>query len=122
MYTSPGQRILDAATVLEQIDDVGVLQRRLADDPGDLIASSQLEAIFRQGEHWDKLVDLLLDRAESLGEAESVSTLTYVAEIYHRKLADSEAALIVLQTAFARRPDSATLAEALDELASLTGC
>jgi len=121
MSTEHGRRMIEAATVIEQIDDVGRLRRRLERDPGDHIASTQLEAVYRARGDWEALVRVLLDRAELLDAFEAVRVLTDVSEIYYERIGDGEAALVVLQTAFSQSPDSARLADRLCELASRLG-
>jgi len=113
--------MIEAATVIEQIDDVDRLRRRLERDPGDHIASTQLEAVYRARGDWEALVRVLLDRAELLEPFEAVRLLTDVAEIYFERIGDGDAALVVLQTAFAQSPDSARLADRLCELAGRLG-
>ncbi|MBT8491774.1 MAG: tetratricopeptide repeat protein, partial [Deltaproteobacteria bacterium] len=96
-------------------------RRRLERDPGDHIAGTQLEAIYRQRGDWEGVIRVLLDRAEVLDNLEAARVLSDVADIYASQIGDVDAAMVVLQTAFAQSPDSARLADRLTEVASKTG-
>ena len=89
MKTDAGARFLDAATIQERLDDVELLERRIAEDPADLVASERLEGIYRRGGDWPKLIQILLDRAEACpSPAENAQILREVAQVYMERLGE----------------------------------
>ena len=118
----PAPKFIDVQTVREQLVDAPRLEQQLADDPADVIAAEQLEAIYRAEGEWAELAGLLLDRAEqTVAPADGAQLLVEVATLYRDKLADPGAALSVMHTAFSVDPTSRAAADALDQLAYATG-
>jgi tetratricopeptide (TPR) repeat protein len=81
-------------------------------------ARSENQFEYTAGEHWQPLVQLLLDRASRTGEFEP---LIAVAHLNEDKLADPGAAFLVWLTVFRREPTRAHLIEQLDRLAGRAG-
>jgi tetratricopeptide (TPR) repeat protein len=69
-------------------------------------------------QHWLDLVDDLLGQAETAGDAAArTALLCRVAEIYERRLADPDAALVTLETAFKAEPASGRVMQELERFA-----
>ena len=117
----PSKFIL-AATIVERIDDAQAFGARLADDPGDVLAEARLETIYRNQENWEALMELLLDKADSVGsDDERADILAEVASIFQEQMSDLDSALMVALTAFGYAAHRSDLADLLDNLAYLTG-
>jgi tetratricopeptide (TPR) repeat protein len=98
-----------------------VYEQLLALDNGNETAFVQLEQIYREGERWEKLVDLLLARVELIEAAEdSVEMLQRVASIYEQKLDSPEHAFEVLRAAFRSDYANDITVKELERLASIT--
>jgi tetratricopeptide (TPR) repeat protein len=98
-----------AAEVYEQI-------RQL--EPGNRVASVALDEIYREGWHWEKLIDLLIARTDHTeGVNETVELLQDVATIYEEKMNMAEQAFVVLQAAFKQDYTNDITAKNLERLA-----
>ena len=91
-------------------------------DPAHQGAFMALASVYRQGSHWEELIELLLGRVDlAESSAERVELLQQVAETYEEKLDDSDHAFVVLQAAFAEDYTNDRTAKNFERLASSTG-
>src|SRR5262249_35504840 len=89
-------------------------------EAGNATASAQLESIYTQDGHWDKLTEVLLERVEHSPEVlDRISLLQQVAKIYEQKMGDEESAFVVLQAAFKEDYANESTAKELERLATL---
>ena len=100
-----------AARVYEQVFEL---------DAGNRDAFIQLEAIYREGWHWEKLIELLLARVDHADEEETVELLQQVAKIYEEQLDMADQAFVVLQAAFKQDYTNDQTAKEFERLASRT--
>ena len=101
-----------AARVYEQI---------LGLEAGNRVAFVALDEIYREGWHWEKLIDLLLARTDHTdGVSETVELLQEVANIYEEKTNMPERAFVVLQAAFKQDYTNDITAKNLERLARAT--
>ncbi|MCK5797735.1 MAG: tetratricopeptide repeat protein [Deltaproteobacteria bacterium] len=119
--------LLQAANIwqekVENSNEAGsVYERILSFDPAHRVAFTELNKIYREGWHWEKLVDLLLARHELTEEvSEKVELLQEVAKIYEAHLSQPEGAFMVLQVAFELDYSNDVTVKELERLASVTG-
>jgi tetratricopeptide (TPR) repeat protein len=111
---------------VDKIGDGGaaaeVYERILALDPGNMVASTELEQLYRQRKSWMKLVELLLSRTEFLSEhRERITLLRQIAEIYEQELGDRDSAFVTLQAAFREDYSNDHVAGELERLATAAG-
>ncbi len=91
------------------------------DDPRNDAAAERLAAIYKQRGQWAELVEILLERSESIADvAQQIELLHDVARIYERELRDQESAYYVLQAAFDRDCTHERSARELERLAAAT--
>jgi tetratricopeptide (TPR) repeat protein len=96
-----------------------VYERVRQAEPGNLVASAQLESIYRGDRQWDKLTEVLLERVEHTPEAiDRIGILQLVARIYEQEMGDSESAFVVLQAAFKEDYANESTSKELERLAS----
>ena len=101
-----------AALVYEQIMQLDAANR---------IAFTALEQIYREGWHWEKLIELLLARTDHTDSVdETVALLQDVAGIYEEKMDMPEQAFVVLQAAFKQDYTNDITAKNLERLARST--
>ena len=118
------ETLLQAAAIWEEkAADVPraaeVYERVYRADPSDQVALERLEAIYRQLGKWAELVEILLERSESIADAEQqLQILHDVAKIYEHELGDQESAFYVLQAAFNRDHAHARTGRELERLAT----
>jgi tetratricopeptide (TPR) repeat protein len=118
--------LMQAASLwADKIGDGGsaaqVYERVLQLDPANLLASQELEQLYRQRKSWVKLIDLLLARTEFVGDAPArITLLTQVAEIYEQQLGDRDSAFVTLQAAFREDYSNDHVAKELERLATAT--
>jgi tetratricopeptide (TPR) repeat protein len=118
--------LLQLADVLERHLDaperaVDAYQRVLSRDPQSAIAGERLPALLRQLGRWDELAAGLVDRAEHCdAPGERIDVLLELARIYETELAQPEAAVVVVQTAFGEDTTDEVLAGELARLATET--
>lgn len=118
--------LLQAAAIWEEkVGDnnaaAGVYERVRAAQPGNMIASERLEAIYRAGYHWEQLTEVLLERVEMTEKvSERIDSLGAVARIYEEELGDQDAAFVVLQAAFKEDYSHERTAKELERLAEAT--
>lgn len=99
-----------------------VYERILQAQPGNMTASTAVEAIYNDLGSWEKLGDLLMTRVEHLtAEEEQVTTLQSVARLYEEKLSNPEHAFEVLKVAFSLAYTNEVTAKEFERLASTTG-
>ncbi len=90
-------------------------------DPNNHAAISRLEAIYEQQHKWAELVEILLERSESIPEIEEqIRILHDVARIYEHELGDDESAFFVMQAAFGRDYAHDKSARELERLGAAT--
>ena len=100
----------------------GAYERVLEREAGNRVAFTALNQIYREGWHWEKLVDLLLARVDLCEElAETVELLQEVAKVYEQHLNQPEAAFMVLQAAFKQDYSNDVTVKELERLAQITG-
>ncbi|MCA9664794.1 MAG: tetratricopeptide repeat protein, partial [Myxococcales bacterium] len=98
-----------------------VYERIMELDNANRTAFEALDSIYREGWHWEKLIDLLLgrtDHADSIDEC--VTLLQQVAKVYEEQLNMGEQAFVVLQAAFKQDYTNDITAKELERLASST--
>ncbi len=114
-----------ANTWADKIGDGGaaadVFERILQIDPSNLVASAELEQLYRQRQNWEPLVALLIDRAEYLEQQPRQDVLCSVAEVYEKHLGDSDNAFQVLGIAFEIDYSNERVAAELERLATQAG-
>src|SRR5205814_481887 len=99
-----------------------VYEKVLGIDAANLTASLQLEQIYREEMHWERLIELLLGRVEHTPEAlQRIEILQSVARIYEANLDQADAAFVALQAAFREDYSNDSTAKELERLASATG-
>lgn len=96
-------------------------ERVLAIAPSQTMASERLEAIYRDGGQWEKLIELLLQRGEFVDKARKIELLQGIARIYERELSDREGAFVVLQAAFKEDYSNEATAHELERIATIDG-
>jgi tetratricopeptide (TPR) repeat protein len=108
---------------LSQRDNAAqVYERVLGIDAANLTASIQLEEIYRESGHWEKLIELLLGRVEHTQDAaQRIEILQGVARTYEAELKQPDAAFVALQAAFREDYANDSTAKELERLASATG-
>ena len=90
-------------------------------DPSNEAARERLDAIYEQQHKWAELVELKLERSESITDVDQqIQILHDVARIYERELGDRESAFYVLQAAFERDHTHERSARELERLAAAT--
>jgi golgin subfamily B member 1 len=89
-------------------------ERILQIDPANDIAARELEQLYTDGEQWQTLTQLLLERADRTGDVDALMT---VAHVFEDKLGDPHAAYLVWLTVVRREPARPHLIEQLDRLA-----
>lgn len=98
-----------------------VYERILELEAANRVAFTALNQIYREGWHWEKLVDLLLARHELTAELhEKVELLQEVAKIYEAHLNQPAGAFMVLQAAFELDYTNDVTVKELERLASVT--
>ncbi|HTR55830.1 MAG TPA: tetratricopeptide repeat protein, partial [Kofleriaceae bacterium] len=98
-----------------------IYERVRGSEPSDAIACERLAEIYRRDHKWAELVEILLERSESLADvAQQVAILHDVAKIYERELDDQESAFYVLQAAFNRPHAREHTGRELERLAAAT--
>ncbi len=118
--------LLQAASIWEErIADLTraaeIYDRLWRADPRDEVASERLGAIYEQQGRWTELVEVLLERSESITDAEpQIRILHDIAKIYEHELGDQESAFYVLQAAFNRDATHESTARELERLAGAT--
>ena len=110
-----------AAIAREHLGDPGraveAYERIIAAEPGQPVASAQLEELYAARHEWEPLAAQMLDRASREPDATaSIAALADVAEVYAHKVGDVRAALLVWLTVLRRDPTRARL---IDEIARL---
>ena len=111
---------------VDKIGDSGsaaeVYERILAIDPGNMVASNEVEQIYRQRKSWMKLIELLLSRTEFVADPkERIQLLCQIAEIYENELGDRDSAFVTLQAAFREDYSNDHVARELERLATTAG-
>jgi tetratricopeptide (TPR) repeat protein len=103
-----------AARVYEQIMGLDAANR---------IAYTALDELYREGWHWEKLIELLLGRATEHAESieEAVELLQDVATTYEEKMSQPDAAFEVCRAAFQQDYTNDITAKNLERLAHTTG-
>jgi tetratricopeptide (TPR) repeat protein len=97
-------------------------ERVLQLDAANRVAFTALDKIYREGWHWEKLIELLLARTDHAeNTVETVELLQEVAKIYEEQLNEPEQAFVVLQAAFKQDYTNDLTAKNLERLASSTG-
>ncbi|MCC6747689.1 MAG: tetratricopeptide repeat protein [Deltaproteobacteria bacterium] len=98
-----------------------VYEQVLSLDAANRVAFVALEQIYREGWHWEKLIDLLLARVDhSESVSETVELLQGTAKVYEEQLDAPEQAFVVLQAAFKQDYTNDITAQELERLASTT--
>jgi golgin subfamily B member 1 len=115
-----------ASTWEERVGDKAsaaqVYERVRSADPGNAIASAQLEAIYREQYQWDRLSEVLLERVEhTTDHVARIGLFQQVAKIYEEEMADQEGAFVVLQAAFKEDYAYESTARELERLATAAG-
>ncbi|MBW2731252.1 MAG: tetratricopeptide repeat protein, partial [Deltaproteobacteria bacterium] len=99
----------------------GAYERVLQERAEHRVAFSALNELYREGWHWEKLVELLLGRATLTEEiSERVELFQEVAKVYEEHLNSPENAFVVLQAAFKEDYTNDATVEELKRLASVT--
>ncbi|MCB9555099.1 MAG: tetratricopeptide repeat protein [Deltaproteobacteria bacterium] len=97
-------------------------ERVLEIERGNHVAYEALEQIYREGWHWEKLIELLLSRIDGASDThEAVELLQQTAKVYEEHLNQAEQAFVVLQAAFRQDYTNDRTARELERLASTTG-
>lgn len=121
------ETLLSAANIWEEkVGDKAhaaqVYERVRIDNPGNPIASAQLETIYREQYNWERLTEVLLERVEHTPDAEGrIQLLQQVARIYEEEMGDQESAFVVLQAAFKEDYSHESTAKELERLATAAG-
>ena len=121
-----GETLLQVAAIYkDKLSDptsaTEVYERVRRADPNNETALERLEAIYAQQHKWTELVELLLERSESVTDVEQqIRILHDVARIYERELRDQESAFYVMQAAFERDHANTSSARELERLAGAT--
>ena len=107
----------------ENLDDTigsrGAYESILSVQPDNIDAYEQLLALYEEGERWDELVGLLLNRLEFTDDTyEQVELYQRTAEIFETKLGSGENAFVVLSQAFEATLDDERFGADLARLAS----
>jgi tetratricopeptide (TPR) repeat protein len=116
--------LLQAAAMWEEkVENRGaaaqVYERVRHADPGNALASTQLESIYTAERHWDKLTEVLLERVDHAAEPlDRIQLLQQVAKIYEQQMGDKESAFVVLQAAFKEDYANESTARELERLAT----
>ncbi len=115
-----------ASTWVDKVGDTGagaaVYERILQIDAGNLVASTELESLYRQRTDWVKLIELLIGRTEFVTDSkERINLFTSTAEIFERQVGDLDGAFSVLQHAFAEDFSNDKVAKELERLATAAG-
>ena len=110
---------------VDQLQDpesaAGTLAAVLERDPANLDASSQLERLYEDAGHWDKLADLLLVRIEQLTDPnDRAMDLHRLAKVFEERLSDSQSAFLVHQRALSELPEDLHTLSELERLAKAT--
>ncbi len=119
--------LLQAAAIWEEkVEDLDraaeVYERVRAADPGNAIASTRLEAVYRAQYKWEQLNEVLLERVEYTEDAqERIGILAAVAKVYEEELGNQEHAFVVLQAAFREDYAHEDTARELERLATAAG-
>ncbi len=119
--------LLQAASIWEEkVEDLDraaeVYERVRGADPGDAIASTRLEAVYRAQYKWEQLNEILLERVEYTEDAEErIGILSAVAKVYEEELGNQEHAFVVLQAAFREDYAHEDTARELERLATAAG-
>lgn len=99
-----------------------VYERVRSVEPGNAIASTQLEGIYREQYNWEKLTEVLLERVEHTDKAlDRIHMFQQVARIYEEELGDQESAFVVLQAAFKEDYSYESTGKELERLATAAG-
>jgi tetratricopeptide (TPR) repeat protein len=121
------ETLLQAAAIWEErLDDshraAEVYERVRSSDPANPLACERLEAIYREQRRWAELVEILLERSESIVEVErQIATLHQVATIYESELDDLDSAFYVVQAAFNRNYAHERAGKQLERITTATG-
>ncbi|PIE17900.1 MAG: hypothetical protein CSA65_07020 [Proteobacteria bacterium] len=119
--------LLQAANIwqekVENNNEAGsVYERILEVEAAHRVAYEALKQIYREGWHWEKLVELLLARHELVEDKETrVELLQEIAKVYDTHLNQPEGAFAVLQAAFEQDYTNDVTVKELERLASVTG-
>ncbi len=101
-----------AASLYEQVRNIA---------PANDLASSRLEAIYRDLQDWENVNAVLLERVEVETDSEKrIGALSAIAEVYEKELGDQENAFIVLQEAFKEDYSHERTGQELERLAGAT--
>jgi len=99
-----------------------VYERVRGADPSNAIASAQLEEVYRAHYNWEKLIEVLLERAEYAEDTnDRIAIFQAVAKIYEGELGDQESAFVVLQAGFREDYAHEEIAAELERLATAAG-
>ncbi len=108
---------------LHPVNAAEAYERVLELDPSHMMASENVEKIYRENEEWEKLVDILLGRIEHIDSTEGrVEILQQTAKIYEENMvpSDLDSAFQTLLFAFELDYTNEQTASELERLASAT--
>ena len=97
--------------------DEGVLRDLLASNPRDEGAAEALIRILTDGERWEELVQLMLDRLDQPTGAKT-SLYLRLAEVLHLQLGQSSDALVVLIEGLTETEDDGQLGDLIEQVAT----
>jgi golgin subfamily B member 1 len=103
---------------LQSVEEAAETFRRILDlDAEDIVALESLERLLRRTERWTALVDILLSKAEVVGdEVERRSVYLDMAGVYEESMGDPTAAIGVYRTLLGADPADPVAVAALDRL------
>lgn len=128
------KRLAGAETPQEQVDALLAMARLLRDGENDLVraresydrilaidptceeASRALETLCRQEGRWDRVVELLVHRVDTVPDTERAPLLQEAARIYETQLSALDLAFVTLVAAFKQDPQNAAVLKDLERV------